>query len=271
VSRGRGLALAFVFVGSNVGGVAVPVFAEALAARGSWRDALLWLAGAALCVLLPFAALGLREPEPRDVARPEAGPAATSLDLREALRTRSFWILAIALLAFWAYLFTMLQHLVLALMDAGMPRDGASAHLSNAIAMGMFSKIAFGWIADRVSARTALLLDFGLLALSSLLLLAVPGTSAAMLWGFVICFGFSYAARDVVTPLAIAHCFGSRNLAQIYGVLMLTILPGSAGAIFAGWSYDQTGSYGLAFTALAATSAATFALLFLVRDERRIS
>ena len=47
VSRGRGLALGFVFVGSNVGGAAVPLFAEAMAARGSWRHALLWLAAAA--------------------------------------------------------------------------------------------------------------------------------------------------------------------------------------------------------------------------------
>jgi hypothetical protein len=88
-------------------------------------------------------------------------------------------------------------------------------------------------------------------------------------WAFVLLFGFSYAARDIVTPLIIVHCFGARNLARIYGLLMLTILPGSAGGIFAGWVYDATGSYAPAFTALAATSAATFALLFLVRDERR--
>jgi MFS family permease len=86
----------------------------------------------------------------------------------------------------------------------------------------------------------------------------------------VLAFGFSYAARDVVTPLIIAHCFGSRNLAQIYGVLMLTILIGPLGGTFAGWVHDQTGSYQGAFTALAATNAATFALLLAVRDERRV-
>ena len=135
--------------------------------------------------------------------------------------------------------------------------------------MGMFSKIAFGWIGDRVAPKTALLLDYGLIALSALLLLGISGSNTVIVWAFVLLFGFSYAARDIVTPLIIVHCFGARHLAQIYGLLMLTILPGSAGAIFAGWCYDVTGSYALAFTALAATSAATFALLFLVRDERR--
>ena len=72
-----------------------------------------------------------------------------------------------------------------------------------------------------------------------------------------------------LTPLIIAHCFGSRNLAQIYGVLMLTILIGPLGGTFAGWVFDQTGSYQPAFLTFAATNAVTFALLFAVRDERR--
>ena len=131
----------------------------------------------------------------------------------------------------------------------------------------------FGWTrAVYASAQgpQALLLDYGLLALSSLLLLGVSGGGAIALWGFVLVFGFSCAARDVVTPLIIVHCFGSRSLAQIYGLLMLTILPGSnLGAIFTGWTHDRTGSYQLAFVALAAQNAATFALLFAVRDERR--
>ena len=97
---------------------------------------------------------------------------------------------------------------------------------------------------------------------------AFPLVCWIWVWGFVLIFGFSYAARDVVTPLIIVHCFGARNLTQIYGVLMLTILIGPLGAIYAGWTHDQTGSYAIAFTALAALNATAFALLFLVRDER---
>jgi MFS family permease len=119
VSRGRGVALGFVFVGSNVGGAAVPVFAEAMAARGSWRDALLWLAGAALVVLLPWAALGLREPGPRELAVRETEATAPSLTLREALRTRSFWILAGVLFAFYSYYLGVTQHLVAFVSDLG--------------------------------------------------------------------------------------------------------------------------------------------------------
>jgi nitrate/nitrite transporter NarK len=223
-------------------------------------------------VLLPAAWFAVRDragPAAAEVDEAPGSGGEGDLDSRAALRTRSFWIIALGLLGFWVYLYAMLQHCVLALVDAGIPRESAASHWANLVAMGMFSKIAFGWIADRVAPKTALLIDYGLIALSALLLLGVSATSTATVWAFVLLFGFAYAARDIVTPLIIVHCFGARNLAQIYGLLMLTILPGSAGGIFAGWVYDVTGSYAPAFAALAATSAATFALLFLVRDERR--
>lgn len=274
VQRGRGLALGIVYTGSNLGGKLATLVAVSLAGASGWRIGVAAIAASALAVLLPAAWFAVRDrggAVPIDAA-PEAPVDAGEFDLdtRAALRTRSFWIIAVGLAGFWAYLYVMLQHFVLALVDAGVPRDLAAAHWGNTVFMGLFSKIAFGWMADRVSAKTGLLLDYGLLALSSLLLLGLSGGGAATIWSVVVIFGFSYAARDVVTPLIIAHCFGSRNLAQIYGVLMLTILFGPLGGTFAGWVFDQTGSYQPAFISFAVTNAATFALLFAVRDERRV-
>jgi MFS family permease len=145
---------------------------------------------------------------------------------------------------------------------------GARDHFGRAVGLGMVSKVAFGWIADRMPAKGALLLDFGLLAASSVLLLLLP--DPALLQLFVVAFGFSVAARDVVTPLIVAHCFGVRYLAQIYGVLMLTLLPGGTlGPAFAGYVHDVTGSYAGAFQALTAANLLAFGLLLFVRDERR--
>ena len=55
--RSRGLVLGIVYVGSNIGGSLVPIAATAVAARASWRAALLVLAAAAIALILPFAAL----------------------------------------------------------------------------------------------------------------------------------------------------------------------------------------------------------------------
>jgi MFS family permease len=265
VSRGRGLALGFVFVGSNAGGALVPVFAEAMAARGSWRDALLWLAGAALVVLLPFAALGLREPEPADRALP-AGPAAPSLDLREALRTRSFWVLAGVLFCFYFYYLGVTQHLVAFVSDLGHSDARAAASLSFTVALGIVAKLGMGLLADRIRARRALLLNLGLLALGSALLLGAG--APALLAAFLVAHGVAVAAENVVVPLVVAECFGVRHLARLYGALMLTLFPGGVlGPIFAGAVFDRFGSYAPAFGTFALLNGLALAALFTLRPE----
>ena len=271
VARRRALALGIAYTGSNIGGALATRAAAAVAETEGWRAALWQVCGIGGLLLLPFALIAVRdrpggpvaevdEDEP-ELARPD------DLTLSQALRTRSFWILFATLLAFWLYFLGLLQHLVLFLTDGGVPLGEASSHLSNAVLLGIVSKLGFGWIADRIGAKPSLLLDYGLLTLSSLLLLALP--QGALVWAFVAAFGFATAARDVVTPLISIHCFGVRYLPQIYGVLMLTLLPGGTlGPIFAGAVHDATGSYTAAFAAFAALNALAFLALTQVRDER---
>jgi cyanate permease len=61
-----------------------------------------------------------------------------------------------------------------------------------------------------------------------------------------------------------------RYLAQIYGALMITLLPaGTLGPIFAGAVYDRTGSYDPAFATFALVNGVSLLSLLLLRDERR--
>jgi MFS family permease len=275
VTRSRGLALGIVYTGSNLGGALMTTLAGAVLATGSWRVAFAAIGAFGLVAMLPIAWATIRDPAPAADPAPErngsggAAPdpavGARDLDTRAALRTRSFWILTFTLLVFWFYFLALLDHLVLFFTETGV--SGAREHFRNAILLGMVSKIAFGWIADRVHPRASLLLDYGLLAASSLLLLRLPAPT--LVWPFVLSYGFATAARDVVTPLAVVHCFGVRHLAQIYGLLMLTLLPGGTlGPGFAGFVHDRTGSYVPAFQTFAVLNAVAFLLLFLVRDER---
>ena len=235
------------------------------------------LASSALTVILPSTRFarerheievpGERDVFPKDVNDPVGGEEEDHFDVRRALRTRSFWILAFSLVSFWMLLVTVLQHFVLYLVDFGLSRGAATAHMANLVLMGAFSKLVFGWIADRLTTIGAMKLDYGMLAVSAGLLLLPPEPAVA--WSFVLLMGFSYAARDVVTPLAIGHCFGIRYLAPLYGVLMITFpVGGSAGPIFAGYVYDELGSYQIAFASIAAMLALSFFLLFFLRDER---
>ena len=85
---------------------------------------------------------------------------------------------------------------------------------------------------------------------------------------FVVLFGFGYAARDVVTPLAIADCYGAGAVAQVYGLLMLTFLVSPLGPILGGLSFDRTGSYAPAIIGVGVLLLVSFFSIFLLRDER---
>jgi sugar phosphate permease len=276
-AKGRGLVLGIVYVGSNIGGSLVPIAATAIAARASWRVALLVLAGSALALILPFALFAVREPRPDERPGEEAIRAegarpvpsvreAPSLDLAAALRTRSFWILGVALFVFYFYYLGVINHLIAFLSDSGFSDPAAARRFGGAVAVGIVGKLAIGALADRIPIKTALLANFALVALASALLLFVgePG----VLLAFLIVHGFAVAAENVLLPLIVVECFGIAHMAQIYGALMFALLPGGAlGPIFAARMYDTLGSYQLAFTVFAALNAASFGLLCLLRRE----
>jgi MFS family permease len=275
--KGRGLVLGVVYVGSNIGGALVPIAATLVAARASWRVALVVLAGTALVLILPFALFAVREPRPDEVpgaagAAPETGAPgapvleAPSLDLRAALRTRTFWILGFALFVFYFYYLGVLNHLIAFLSDSGFSDPAAARRFGGAVAVGILGKLAIGALADRIPKRAALLANFGLVLLASLLLLFVgrPG----VLLAFLVVHGFAVAAENVLLPLIVVEAFGVAHMARIYGALMFMLLPGGAlGPIFAAHVYDTLGSYTPAFTTFAALNAVSLALLGLVRRE----
>jgi nitrate/nitrite transporter NarK len=272
IRRGRGLALGIVYVGANVGAmIAVPLVAW-LAASSSWRDAVLWIGVGGACLLLPFAFGVVRDPGPGegmdgvsdDPAHERARPAR-SMDLRHAIRTRSFWLLAFNLSATFFYFVAMTDQLVPFLTDSGLDGLEAANHFRTIVAMGLVSKILLGLLADRIAATSAMRFNTALLFASSLLLVLLPDRGPLFL--FIVTYGFASTARDVLYPLIVVHCFGVRFMAEIYGVLMLSLLAGALGPIVAAASLDTTGSYSSAFVALAIVNGLSLVAVWLVRSE----
>jgi predicted MFS family arabinose efflux permease len=274
IARARGLALGIVYSGSNIAGwICVPLVAW-LATELGWRSAVLVLGLGATALILPFAAFAVGEPETaraqgRDAAEDQSLDSGRErdVDLSEAARTRTFWILAFVLFCFFFYFIAMLDHTVAYLTDVGFSKAEAAAAFGTAIGLGMVSKLAGGAIADRISPRTGIIVDFALVALSSVLVSFVLHRGVLPI--FLLTYGFSVAARDVVYPLAVAHYFGVRYLAKIYGALSLAMLPGGVlGPLFAAYVFDRLGSYRPAFAVFAILNLTALASLFLLRDER---
>ena len=269
VCRGRGLALGIVYVGANLSGMALVPLAAWIAQSSSWRDAFTWVGVGLAVLILPWAVFAVRDPRPGegalDADDSEAG-VARDLNLARALRTRSFWLLGFNLFATFFYFVAMTDQLVSMLADAGLTRPRAAATFGTIVGMGVFSKLAMGALADRMPAPRAMQLNTALLAFSSLLLFGLPAQPA--LWIFVASYGFASTARDVLYPVIVVHCFGVRHLAEIYGVLMVTLLAGTLGSIAAAAARDHWGSYDGAFALYAALNLLSLIAVWFLRDER---
>lgn len=274
--RNRGLALGIAYAGSNLGGSVMVALVSSVAIQTTWREGLLAIVPVALFVLLPTALFLVRPPEiptlhhaPSRSATP--GEHTDDLDLRQALRTRSFWILTATLFTFFFFFTGILDHLVLFLVDTGLTKNEARVYFGQAVGLGVLSKILGGFLSDRIPQVRAVQVVYGILALSSLVLVGlVYRPHPALIATFVFSWGFSQACRDVVYPLVLSHCFGDRYLGEIYGAMTLTLFPGGAlGPIFAAQLHDRLGDYEIAFGVFAALNVGAFLALLFVRDERR--
>ena len=275
--KNRGLALGIAYAGSNLGGMVMVMLVGTVTASSGWRHGMLAVIPVALFVLVPAALFLIRDAPYEYLTgnadsagddRTNETPLAADLDLKSAMKTRSFWILTLTLFAFFFYFTGILDHFVLFLIDEGMSKEDARFYFSRAIGLGIVSKVIGGAVSDRIPRQRAIQAVYALLAFSSLVLLALP--NPALLWVFVLSYGFSQACRDVVYPLMLGRCFGDRYLGEIYGAMTLTLLPGGTlGPIFAALLREEFGDYKIAFSVFAVLNVLAFAGLFLVRDERR--
>ena len=86
---------------------------------------------------------------------------------------------------------------------------------------------------------------------------------------FVAVHGLATMAQNVVYPTVIAWCFGTKHMAEIYGVMMLALLPGGiVGPVALGYIHDALGSYEVAFRVLLGLTIVSLAMLAAVRPLR---
>lgn len=267
----RGLALGSVYIGSNIGGAVAPLVATAIAATSSWRGALTAMGSTLWMILLPFALLAtprrdvagdrLATADSREVAD---GPPASALTTTAVIRQLDFWLLFWVVFVFYLYRLGVNTHLVAFLSDRGHSPESAAGSFSAMLALGIGGKLLTGTVADRVGVWPAALGNFALIAVASALLL-VPDVPFALPL-FLALHGFATAAEDVVVPLVVGRRFGTAQLASVYGVLLLALVPGgAAGPLLAGWAFDTTGSYAVVFAAFLIGNLSAVAALEMVR------
>ena len=270
----RGLALALVLVGFNLGYISAGPLSAWLIAMVGWRAAYALL-GIVCGLVTMLAALTVRlpgageAPEPRaratHVATPAGGPSVT---LGEALGDPRQWCLNVSWLLLGGLALMISVHVVPFAHDQGISLAGASLALT-AYGIGAVSgRIASGVVSDRIGTFTTIRLGYVLQLLALLALLWLSSHEALL--GSLVVLGVGFAAADTMLAKAVPEVFGTRALGAILGVLNLGWRCGAAvGPAAAGFLYDLTGSYVVPFGAAPVVVLASWGLFALGSSRRR--
>lgn len=247
--KARGLALSLALVGSPVVSALIPIVVSGDIAANGWRHAyrmvsLITLVGGGIAAFLIGGARSSKAlPDRRRL---------TGVSLRQALRMPAFWLLCASLLSFSVAGFGFDSQLQSIGVEKGLSPARASLMISLLSLSVIPSRLVVGWALDVVDPRLAGGAAFVLAAVGALVVSFSPHGSLAALSLGVLLIGTSFGAEFDLMSYFCAHCFGLKNYASIYGVIMSFFYIGfAAGGIAYGEVHDRTGSYLIALLASA--------------------
>ena len=258
--RRRGLASALSLAGGGLGSLGVAAVSAELIVHVGWREAMWWFGIAAMAVLIPITVLFHRHsaervgllrdgPSARAAAHTVTARAGATID--DAVRTRHFWLLALAVSMTGVCTMTIVVHQTRMLVDMGYGLTLASLIFGVLGLLRAVAGLIWGSLSDRIgrSACVVVICGISLVGLALLWLASlVPAESAALrialLAGYLLTFGLGFNGIGPVYASAVSDRFSGKNLGTILGLLDLGFGLGSAaGPWWAGWMFDRYGSY----------------------------
>ena len=280
----RGLMTGIVKVGTGTGQLIIPFVASLLITGYGWRTAYLIIGVAVLLSLVSIAQLLKRDPSQMSLLPDgeKENPVAKSeafdhgLSLREALRTRQFWMICAVNLAAVYCLMIILVHIVPHAQDIGISAARSAIILSMIGGVSIASRFITGIALDRIGSKRAMIICFTLL-ISGLLWLQIAN-ALWMLALFALVNGLAHGGfYTIISPIT-AEFFGIRAHGVLFGIVAFSGTLGAAiGPVIAGYIFDITDGYGSAFWLSVVVSIVGLILISLLkpisenRSEYRVS
>jgi MFS family permease len=261
----RGRAMGYVYLGLGLGGVASPMLSNYLIRDFGWRHALEAIGLLIMVVLIPVGLLVTRS-APADLGLPPDGTgpstagrspssvpdmlASGRVDIRNALRTRNFWLILAGSTLVVGAIGAVIQHFILFLKDQGYSATVASRFFTALLVASLGGRVLVGYLADHFRKKN--IMAFFYASLSASVLLIGFSHSPMVIWGFVAVFGFSMGADYMLIPLVTAECFGTASLGKLLALIIMGYSLGQWGAPWiAGRMFDARHSYDLAWNVIA--------------------
>ena len=273
-NRHRSKAIAVGQLGHPLGGISVPIIVFALQAFG-WRETALVSGVLVLLLGHPLTQLMRHRPAPHEFVDgiAEGTPAERALrdtsrqgySIRQAMRTRAFWLISIghacSLLVVSAVMVHLVPHLTEGLGYSLTMAGGVVAFMT---ACHIGGQLIGGYFGDRLNKR---LICAGCLVVHAVgLLLIAYAANVVMVIAFVLLYGTGMGIRGPLAVALRADYFGPKAFGTILGASMSIAMIGmSTGPLVAAFTADAFGSYEIGFTVLAGGAAAGAVCFFAAK------
>jgi MFS family permease len=244
-TRRRGIAVSICASGNYLAGTIWPPILQHFTATVGWRRTMAGVGVFCFCSMLPLT-LALRRRSP--VAREVAAAAATRARLvGSSLSPGALQaLLSLAGVACCVAMSMPQVHIVAYSKDLGHGVAHGAEMLSVMLGLGVVSRLASGFVADRIGGVRALILGSAFQCLA--LVFYLPFHGLVSLYVVSALFGLSQGGIVPSYALIVREYFPPQEAgARIGAVLMATIVGMALGGWMSGAIFDLTGSYRAAF------------------------
>jgi MFS family permease len=251
--------------GLRAGQATFPMLIAAILLLTDWRDAwrILALLTAILIIVPSFTYLrrrpedlGLYPDGEKPLDETAAAPRGFGRDIRdiswtlkEARRTRAFWMIIVFVSVDRFALGAINLHMVINFQDQGLSAFQAASILTIFATTSAITGVPWGFVFEKMHVRFSAMLISFLLLLSMGMLLIADNYFLGVLFG--LAFGFAVGGSSIVENLLWADFFGRRHLGEIRAFTAPFRFLSPTGPTIAGFIHDQTGSYRIAYSIFA--------------------
>jgi MFS family permease len=268
--RRRGLAIGVLNGGDNLINSAVPPLAALSLASAGWRATVALLGGVYLVLgVLIFWALRAGE----GVSEGRSAGRTTEVSSRRAhwrdlpWGDGRLWMLFLSYAGIYAFVTSVQLHFHAFQTDMGRAAADASRLLSMQILVGAVGAPLFGWVAERTTARTALLMVVSGLAATSIMLWTGQQYSTFVTWA--VLYGLVNSGVVALLTLVLNELFGAEQIGRLMGVAMVCCMSATMlGNLFSAAMFDHFRTYVPAWQAYTALMALTLIPVTLLQRRR---
>ncbi len=257
----RGTALGIAAAGVSLSGVIMPYISAELIENFGWRQGFLVYSAFTFLVVVPLIFRFVIS-RPEDVGLRPDGAMPIKFDdgsivppvekvppkvrLLELFKEHNFRMIVLTFSLLFCSMSATLTHMIPRLTDFGYTLVEASLVMSLCAGFGVIGKLSFGWLSDRLSVRKVMAIVIfmqftGQYLMFSSLDYVTFAIGASM-------FGYGVGGVVPMHGAVVGKTFGRDRFGAVLGLMRPAMFPIQIlGVPFAGWIFDVTGSYDIAF------------------------